>query len=286
MAERLTTLVGQGLDARNALSVWTAEGMPCSTGMREAVALAFAADHKVVLATSRRSRLDTLAPLPLVEPVFGARHIPQRALDRWWNRHFGHAKNRDVRFERNMRCLISTSLAAAAENCALSDAAAMLEMPLEVCIRSSTSAASAMGPDGLRRFHTAINGLIRELNYDAQRIDYQRRRRFMREWTLDPDLWKTVTHGFPRFAQLTGAERENKQLMASILVWTRVTAGDYLLAPALSQLTASPLNPMKAYVRANFRNLAAAAPGSPSGQLARRLEAHADRLAVEIDATR
>ncbi|MER6363817.1 hypothetical protein [Kitasatospora sp. NPDC001527] len=65
-------------------------------------------------------------------------------------------------------------------------------------------------------------------SFDGQehRIDYQRRRTVLEDWSIPPAHWAHLTDGLP-----TLDAAPELRICASVLVWTQVTEGDYLFSP-------------------------------------------------------
>jgi len=91
------------------------------------------------------------------------------------------------------------------------------------------------------RLHAALHTLAAELDATpaSDLIDYGRRRDALTAWSLPADDWHELAtdlsgrqHARARVSTSWG---ERKRRVASVLVWARVTQGEYLFAPLVLQ---------------------------------------------------
>jgi hypothetical protein len=137
-------------------------------------------------------------------------------------------------------------------------------------------------------FEAAIGALAAMLDTAAARTDYGRRRNALRGWVISPGHWQQLTAGLPPGRDSRTDESERQRTLASAWVWTRVTGGERLFAPAV-MTDPSALRTQRFggrdrldYIRQHWPDLTAATPGR-YGDLRQRLDNYADELAASID---
>ena len=87
------------------------------------------------------------------------------------------------------------------------------------------------------RLHAALDALAGELDTASDLIDYRQRRDTLTAWSIPTDDWHEliadVKQRQRRHASAQTDWGERKRRVASVLVWARVTDGEYRLAPLL-----------------------------------------------------
>lgn len=224
-----------------------------------------------------------VAPPPLPRPAaFTADHVPAFLPHDWFTSHFAHLVHiRAPLIRRNAPLqLVRLITGASAEDAA--DAIGMPEGTARAAVRELGARRTALEP--------AVELLAAALDARAPRlINYGRRRRALREWTIAPRDWAELT------ADLVAADThraytdrptdwgDHKRRTASAWVWAALTGGEARHAPAFDPAPArtQPLSlvgatsgPRYHLDRRDYGTYAA---------LRARLTAYADMLAAMID---
>jgi hypothetical protein len=126
------------------------------------------------------------------------------------------------------------------------------------------------------------------LDTAAVRTDYGGRRHALRGWLISPGQWSQLTAGLPARRGTHADWGERKRMLASAWVWTRITGGEHLFAPAVMTDLAAPRSQQPGgrdrltYIDLRWPHLAAEPRGHYS-ELRQCLNDHADQLAAQID---
>jgi TniQ len=137
-------------------------------------------------------------------------------------------------------------------------------------------------------FEAAIGALAGMLDTEAALTDYGSRRQALRGWVISPAEWSQVTAGLPAHSESHADWGDRKRMLASVWVWTRVTGGEHLFAPAVMADPAAPRSQQPGgrdrltYIDLRWPHLATGARGHYS-ELRQRLNDYADELAASID---
>lgn len=89
-------------------------------------------------------------------------------------------------------------------------------------------------------FEAAIDALAGMLDTAVGRTDYGSRRHALRNWVISPGQWNQLTVGLPAHREAHADWGEGKRMLASAWVWTHVTGGEHLFAPAVMADPAAP----------------------------------------------
>lgn len=225
------------------------------------------------------------------EHRFGPQHIPAFLLDDWYDRHLSDLGGVNPVL---LRRTVAMRLIRLAGGASRSEAAEMLAIPTTAAVSASVRVHRCLRAQdavaGLDRLASAIQNLAWELDEAAnQLIDYQARRRALANWSFAADEWRDL------IAELEQNNRPNartntewgdrKMAAASVLVWMRVTQGEHLFAPLVlaEKRTHHRHSELRIFAEYVLRATRRAQPDTHYGDLKRRLDAYADRLATEID---
>ena len=139
-------------------------------------------------------------------------------------------------------------------------------------------------------FDAAVDALAHDLDTAPVRTDFGRRRDVLKAWSLSVEDWQELIDGLPE--QPTGGYvrshthwGEGKRLLASTWIWTSITQGDHIYAPAVRPVLDGrrPGGKLGRYVHQRWRFMAAGRDGHYA-TLRARLDPYALRLAARIDA--
>jgi hypothetical protein len=135
-----------------------------------------------------------------------------------------------------------------------------------------------------------LEALACELDATTELIDYGRRRDALTTWSIPVDDWHRLSAELSRQQlvreQATTDWGDRKRRTASVLVWTRITQGEHLIAPLLladkhtsgRHRTELALNVHQAWYKIRIGR-----PGQHWVRLKRALDAYADHLGTDID---
>jgi hypothetical protein len=168
-------------------------------------------------------------------------------------------------------------------------AARLLGLPPGRCATSSYRVQRwARDTSNSPRLHAALDVLAAELDAASDLIDYRQRRHALTAWSIPADDWHQLLADIQQRQRGRPSARtdwsDRKRLVASVLVWARVTQGEYRLAPLLA--AAWPRR-RRELARALQRTSSWGHTSRPQHHyvaLLAALDAYADRLAARIDA--
>ncbi|WP_030398335.1 TniQ family protein [Kitasatospora purpeofusca] len=163
--------------------------------------------------------------------LFTAREIPQLLPAAAYERHLAHFTTRLTVDSRNNARLVrraaALKLAEMTGGGALADGARLLGIPRGHALSGLQQLRLRTDSEGAwQRFLHGLDAIAAELDDQEDRIDYQRRRTALEDWTIPPADWAHLTDGLPMLDATPGL-----RICASVLVWTQVTEGDYLFSP-------------------------------------------------------
>ncbi len=256
----------------------------CSPGLRTAIG-----PHVRMLrdtigphaSSSGRSR-------PAPDHTFGPQHIPQYLPADWYDRHFHDLTGINPLYLRRFASITLMQMAAGRSRQA---AARQLGLPSGRCSATCYRVQRwAKDTSNSTRLHAALAALAGELDAASDLIDYRQRRHALTAWSIPTDNWhqlavdvKQRQRGRRASAQIDWSDR--KRLVASVLVWARVTDGEYRFAPLLADQW--PPSRRRELARGIQQASCWGRTGRPEHHdvaLLAALDAYADQLAARIDA--
>ncbi|GAA0929451.1 TniQ family protein [Virgisporangium aurantiacum] len=242
------------------VTVWTSHFFTaephCSPGLRAAIAVPVSAHRRGArraaapplrarkARTPRQPRLHRPAvkpptPVTTVNPTrplapyrFGPQHIPAFLTDTWAAVHL-HLAGVD---QRMLRRAAACTLVSRSGYLSYGRAAVQLGLPSDAgdYAMRIVNRWRAADPVNRRRFDTALQALT-DLLETCELIDYRQRRRVMATWTINTDLWHTISAELQRTqrgAQVPHSDwSDRKRITATALAWIEVTQGEHRYAP-------------------------------------------------------
>ncbi len=249
----------------------------CSEGLRAAVQVAL---------VKRTDIKPALEPAPR-RVRFGPQHIAQHLLPEQVTEHL--ADFSDIP-ERLLRRAAAAKLAQFCLGGPAAVAAEQLGTPL---LASRYALGTVDGQLRTRRrraaFDAAIDALAHDLDTTPGLTDFGRRRDVLKAWSLSVEDWQDLIDGLPE-QPMGGYVRshthwgEGKRLLASTWIWTSITQGDHIYAPAVRPVLAGrrPGGKLGRYVHQRWRFMDTSHDGHYEA-LRERLNPYATRLAARID---
>lgn len=290
--DHVRDIVAPLLETEPALRPWARQFLRgdghCSPGLQTALGPEVGAVH-VIRHTGVPHHSTRRRALPPPQAVsFGVQHIPQRPPQEWIDTHLRDF--RDLK-SRLLEHFLALRLAHAALGGHPLDAAVQLGIPraaadnaMRVINRALTT--SSRHP----RFDRAVAKLVQRLDSTAGLINYGRRRDALAAWQISPTRWRQLIKGLPgqpvknRVVPNTHWG-DGKRRLASTWVWTQLTHGDHIYAPAVrpDPQARRPGGDDVHYVHARWRFIERPAHGSHHHQLRQRLDPLIQQLADDID---
>jgi hypothetical protein len=250
----------------------------CSEGLRAAVQMAL---------IKRTDIKPAMEPAPR-RVCFGPQHIAQHLLPEQVAEHLADFSELP---ERLLRRAAAAKLAQICLGGAAAIAAEQLGTP-RIASRYALRAVDEQLRTRRRRatFDAAVDALAHDLDTTPVRTDFGRRRGALKAWSLSFEDWQDLIDGLPE-QPMGGLVRshthwgEAKRLLASMWIWTSVTQGDHIYAPAVRPILASrrPGGKLGHYIHTRWRFMDAGRDGHYEA-LRERLDPYASRLAARIDA--
>lgn len=230
---------------------------------------------------------------PALQPAprrvrFGPQHIAQHLLPEQVAEHL--ADFSDIP-ERRMRRAAAAKLAQICLGGPAAVAADQLGTPLLASRYALRTVDGQSRTRGRRAaFDTGVDVLAHDLDTTPIRTDFGRRRDALKAWSLSVEDWQDLIDGLPE-QPMGGVVRshthwgEGKRLLASVWIWTTITQGDHIYAPAVRPVLAGrrPGGWLGHYIHHRWRFMAAGRDGHYEA-LRERLDPYANRLAARIDA--
>jgi hypothetical protein len=179
-----------------------------------------------------------LPPRPTQPPPrtvdFDLNHIPQYLPTDWYETYFATIDSD----ERWLRRAVPVLLARMRLGGSVRRAAALLGLPWSAGRFAVAAVADQLRdhPTQQAAFDAALEALAEHQHTAVHRVDYGARSEALAAWSLSPDQRRDMTSGLVRiyrgkgYRQIDWADR--KRLLASVWIWTHVTAGEHWPASA------------------------------------------------------
>ncbi|MFF0390502.1 TniQ family protein [Kitasatospora sp. NPDC004615] len=177
--------------------------------------------------------------IPLSQVAYRPKHVPAFIPHEWADRHLGHFTGASQRL---LRRTAATYLVRRARGGSLVEAARYLG------IRIGPQGAIGFGgvigrwirsQDNLHAFEFAIDAIAAELE-TAPKIDYERRRRHLAQWTLPPSDWHRMMSQLQKQPGSRAITDDRKRLAVSAYIWAQATQGEYYFSPCPPHIAAAP----------------------------------------------
>ncbi len=256
----------------------------CSPGLRTAIGPHVRTLRDTIgphaASSSGRSR-------PAPDHAFGPQHIPQYLPADWYDRHFNDLTGINPRHLRRFASITLMQMAAGRSRPA---AARQLGLPPGRASATSYRVQRwARDSANSTRLRAALEALAGELDATSDLIDYRQRRHALTAWSIPTDNWHQLIADVKQRQRGRASTRtdwsDRKRLAASVLVWARITQGEYRLAPLLAD--AWPPRRRRELARGTQHVSSWGRTGRPEHHyvaLLAALDTYADQLAVRIDA--
>ncbi|MFE3722119.1 hypothetical protein [Streptomyces cyaneofuscatus] len=222
--------------------------------------------------------------LPSRTGHFRIEHVPALLPVPWLSAHFEdllsqwpHRTDWQVRHLRRVSAL---KLAEMSGGDTWPDCAKTLDIPWHTAQQSLKIVrqeldSQALWPD----FERAVERLAGQLDRDAGRVRYGRRRELLSSWQVPPPDWTELFQDLPQFGQ--GATTPTRAT-ATVPIWAQVTQGDHLHSPVLRALRESGSSTQRLVASVNQLRTPANRKGSKR-ELLCRLTKYSDLLATACD---
>jgi hypothetical protein len=281
------------LEAEPGSRTWIRQFMPgdgyCSPGLQTAIGPEVGAMHVIKRTGVPHHAIRRRLPPP--RPMrYGVQHIPQRPPSEWTNTYFADFTDLKPRL---LEHVVAIRLAHTGLGGTTGDAAIRLGIPrraadnaIRVVNRALTQTARHAA------FDQAIRDLTEHLNTLTGLTDYGGRRDALGTWEITPDQWRTLIQGLPEQPVMGKPVPHThwgngKRTLATVWVWTRLTHGHHIYAPAVRPDPQAPRpgGDQVHYVHTRWRFINKAIPGHYAA-LRQRLDSLARDLTEKIDGTR
>ncbi|MBY8858039.1 TniQ family protein [Nocardia sp. CA2R105] len=152
--------------------------------------------------------------------------IPSFLEPGWWDKHFSSVPTRNLRTARRLAAIKLVQLSMGG---AQNEAAAYLDIPYKPAGRSQFRAWS----ESEYIFANSVRRLALELEESSSLIDYRKRRIALQDWAIDTDSWNYLLDSLSSSSSGQNPMLDNNKRQAvSMYIWTLVTNGEYIFAPA------------------------------------------------------
>jgi hypothetical protein len=226
---------------------------------------------------------------PPPHPVrFQPRHIPQYLPESWYGTHFADLVGIEPRWLRRAVPILLIRICAGG---AVRTAGPRIGLPRNAGRRAIdiVNSWTNNAPRHRAAFDAAMTALVGQLNTATKLTDYGRRREALQAWQLTAEDWQHLIAGLVG-APVNGRHvahtdwSHTKRLLASVWIWTRVTAGECDYAPILFPQTPGrrPGGELSVYVHRRWPAISTAA--GHYRDLRPRLDSYADHVIEQIDA--
>jgi hypothetical protein len=280
-------LAGQAVPAFRRWAKWFLAGDGYSSpALRAAAGPAVGAQHVIKEATAAGNP-SRLHPPPRPDSRYSITHVPAYLPAAWRQEHL--APLAGLAPEQLLRRAAAVCLARTCTAASYPQLGELLGIPpgsAKSTVKAVHRRLEAAGRQA--EFEAAIDALAGMLDTAAARTDYGSRRHALRGWVISPGQWNQLTAGLPAHREAHADWGERKRMLASVWVWTRVTGGEHLFAPAVMADPAAPRSQQPGgrdrlnYIDLRWPHLATGTRGHYS-ELRQRLNDYADELAASID---
>jgi hypothetical protein len=259
----------------------------CSPALRAATGPAVGALHVIRQATAGGIPRK-LHPPPRPATGYSIAHIPAYLPARWHEEHL--ARLTGLAPEQLLRRAAALRLARTCTPASYRKLGELLRIPPDSAKGAVKTVHNRLETAGRRaEFDAAIEALADTLDTAQARTDYGRRRSALQDWVISPAHWSQLISGLPARCSSRADWGERKRMLASAWVWTRVTGGEHLFAPAVMTDPAAPRSQRPGgRERLNFIDLCwphlATWTTGQYAELRLRLDDYANRMAARIDA--
>jgi TniQ len=224
---------------------------------------------------------------PTRDHAFGPQHIPQYLPADWYDRHLRDLTGINPLYLRRFASIALVQVAAGRSRQA---AARLLGLPSGRCAATCYHVQRwTRDTSNSPRLHAALEALASELDATSDLIDYRQRRDALTGWSIPADDWLELAADVKQRQRGRASTRidwsDRKRLVASVLVWARVTEGEYRFAPLLADQW--PPRRRRELARRIQQTSCWGRTGRPEHHyvaLLAALDAYAHQLAVRIDA--
>lgn len=259
----------------------------CSPALRAATGPAVGALHVIRQATAGGIPRK-LHPPPRQAARYSIAHVPAYLPAGWHEEHL--AQLTELAPEQLLRRAAALRLARTCTPASYRKLGELLRIPPDSAKGAVHAVHNRLEAAGRRaEFDAAIEALADTLDTAQARTDYGRRRSALQDWVISPAQWSQLISGLPTRCSPRADWGERKRMLASAWVWTRVTGGEHLFAPAVMTDPAAPRSQRPGgrerllFINLCWPHLAAWTTGQYA-ELRCRLNDYADRMAARIDA--
>jgi hypothetical protein len=218
--------------------------------------------------------------------AFGPQHIPQYLPVDWYERHLRDLPGSNPR---DLRRFASITLVQMTAGRSRQAAARLLRLPpgpcAATCYRVQRWARDTSNSTGL---HAALEALAAELNTASNLIDYRQRRDALTAWSMPAEDWHKLATDVKQRQRGRARARTDwsdlKRLVASVLVWARITQSERRFAPLLADQWPRRRRELAHGVQRASCWGRSGRPEHYDVALLAALDAYADQLAARIDA--
>lgn len=228
-----------------------------------------------------RLRMAATQPISLPGAWISESQVPQLIPLEWYQRHLRPftdtltSVTRDT--VRHVRRAGALMLAQLASGNSVKECAEALRIPpgrADTSIRTLKSRSSSRDWQILQ---AGVQAIAQEIERAQNRVNYARRRQILALWTIPDDAWEQMTYDMsPRIC----TQRQRK--ISTIVVWARVTEGDYLLSPLVRDEVCGRYQPQGKPISKGVAAFVSARTGE-RGILGERLGRYAERIAQWCD---
>jgi hypothetical protein len=221
---------------------------------------------------------------------FGVQHVPQQPPTSWINTHFDAFTDLKPRL---LEHVVVIRLAHAALGGTLIEAGIRLGIPrpaADNALRITNRALAASSRHAA--FDQALGNLVEHLDAATDLVDYGRHCEALATWEITPDQWHDLIEGLPEqrvMGKLVPQTHwgDGKRRLATVWVWTQLTHGDHIYAPAVrpDPQARRPGGDQVHYVHTRWRFIERPSPYGHYADIRRRLDPLIRQLTDEIDGT-